>query len=296
MLFRRKRSVIEDLPLLSTSSVVAKQRIAVKVEEMLGNDSGEEIPCTPAFSDQRLAMVSAAGRERMLPMQENAEKELTCVSTSLAEPPTLMSYQQAAMIEPCATSHLDSLPLLPAESDAGQKSSLDMEMKAVDGVKQSSSSAEKTAHASLAELGSTASLDYKTLWQLSGYCQEELLDQFFVPALQDILPPVVVSSGRGVPYFILPLSVHGRNEKMHVNSCIDVHIQIYNNHTSCLCMCVLCVCVCTSQCLLSSYLILHTEGTRTDKHFFFGSITKECKSSLSQYKAIYYTRMCLCCL
>ena len=136
-------------------------------------------------------------------MQGKAEKELTCVSTSLAEPPTLIPCQQEAVIEPCcATSHTDSSLLLLEDSDAHRLSPIDAKLKPVDGVKRYSLPTKETAHASLAELCGTASLDYKTLWQLSAYCQEEILDQFFVPALQDILSPVVVSSVSGIPSFL----------------------------------------------------------------------------------------------
>lgn len=148
------------------------------MEEILGNELEEEITCTPSFSTSTLAVVA---------------------SGSTAEPATLVPYQQGTVVEPhCASEQLCPTLFVSGSNSQQQQSVVETELTVVDGVEESSVSSEKTMHNSLAELAGSGNLDYKTLWQLSAYSQEELPDQFFVPALQDVLPPVVVRSTRVV--------------------------------------------------------------------------------------------------
>ena len=164
---KRDLAAADPPPLLLTTSPDAKRRLLMRVEEMLTHverESGDEIPCTPAIKPSALGVPAVA-------------KNRTCCEMVAEERNNEEGEKQERW---------DDAQLGVGEKDQSE----------VDIVRPPSASAGTSDPASLisrcCSLETTlTNLNYKTMWQLSAYSEDERMDEFYVEMLGERISPKV---------------------------------------------------------------------------------------------------------
>ena len=159
-------------PLLTTSTPEAKQRMMRKAEEMMiMNEECDEIPCTPAFKPSTLTVKCLNSNET----KQDMTIGIGCHGDKEMGTDDKRCYDKE-------------------ESDINQEApSCDNGSKLIDVSKEHHK--EQYAQSDkppILDNGGNNLTDYQTIWQLSAYHENEPINEFYVPALQDQVSPVKV--------------------------------------------------------------------------------------------------------
>lgn len=215
---RQKRSRDTDLPppLILTSSPEAKHHLAARVDEILSHeDDNGDIPCTPLFGVSALAGVACTtngrnerdnlleyiGRSNEMDNQSvsNAFTEdctITAVSCHVTSPPPVC-HCNAAEPSMLYTSRLSTTTTTTTTTKTvtSSLSEGDAYCSAVTSISDALVTSSSIGTVCTSTFPTSSFTDYMTMWQLSTAYKEgvvESMDEFYVPALLDHIPPTKV--------------------------------------------------------------------------------------------------------